>query len=295
MIKNKTNQSPTRDYTSISPSAYSLVLVKGLTNIPYMRRAAEEMMRPETYTPDLDKNDFSFWARVVHFESRYWSVDQLLADIPSKNILELSSGFSFRGLAWVQKSGFHYIDTDLPEVINDKIRMFPLLEANDPSHGSKLETIPLNALAQEQVTEVVSHFSPNEPVVIVNEGLLMYLSRAEKEKLFRIIHGVLTARGGCWITADIYISRGARNQPLERSDNWEKFFDQHKVNEQMFDSFEDAEKLFNDAGFVIDRQAESDYTQVTALVPMIKSATKEQLDMIKNSGRIRATWRLTVK
>ena len=37
-----------------------------------------------------------------------------------KNILELSSGFSFRGLNMCKDSGVFYIDTDLPEIIENK-------------------------------------------------------------------------------------------------------------------------------------------------------------------------------
>ncbi|MEO8947897.1 MAG: class I SAM-dependent methyltransferase [Mucilaginibacter sp.] len=294
MEKNTTNPSTARDYSSISPSAYSLVLVKGLTKIPFMRRAAEQMLKPQPYVPDFTINDFAFWARVVHFESRYWSIDQLLTDIPAKNILELSSGFSFRGLARVQQSGTHYIDTDLPEVIADKKRFLPLLEAGEPASGSKLETIPLNALDEKQFMEIVKLFPADEPVVIVNEGLLMYLSIPEKEKLLKIIHTILTKRGGYWITADIYINRGPVPESLRRSDRLAKFFEQHKVHEQMFDSFEAAEQLFTKAGFVIDKQAETDYTQITAVGPMMNSANEEQLALIRKGGRIQATWRLRV-
>src|ERR1700744_1462716 len=104
----QTNQ---RDYSSISPSAKALLLLKGLTDIPFAREAAEIMMAPEKYEPDFTLRDLQFWSRVLHFESRYKSVDQLMRDVPIKNILEISSGFSFRGLAAVQKDGIHYIDT----------------------------------------------------------------------------------------------------------------------------------------------------------------------------------------
>jgi len=283
-----------RDYSSISPSAYSLVLVKGLTKIPFMRRAAEQIMQPEPYVPDFTKNDFAYWARVVHFESRYWSIDQLLTDIPAKNILELSSGFSFRGLARTQQPGVQYIDTDLPEVIEDKKRFIPHLEADEPAKGSKLETLPLNALDEEQFMAITDHFSADEPVVIVNEGLLMYLSLSEKEKLLKIIHTILSKRGGYWITADIYINPGAVPRILQQSDRLTQFFQQHKVHEQMFESFDEAREFFNQTGFVIDKEAVTDYTKITAIDPMLKSATGEQLELVRKGGKIRETWRLRV-
>ena len=166
MEERKQNNSPQRNYTTISPSAKELLLMKGLTNIPFARQAAELITLPEPYTPDTTKKDVIFWARVVHFENRYWSIDQLLTELPVKNILEISSGFSFRGLETVKQNGYHYIDTDLPDIIETKQRFMQALgNGNQPG---KLEILPLNALDSRQFDEVVSHF-PKGELAIVNE------------------------------------------------------------------------------------------------------------------------------
>lgn len=73
--------------------------MKGYTSIPYAREAAQLLVAPQPYTPDFTNRQPGFWARLLHFESRYWSIDQLMTGLPITNILELSSGFSFRGLA----------------------------------------------------------------------------------------------------------------------------------------------------------------------------------------------------
>ncbi len=112
--------SPDRDFNTISPSARTLLLLKGLTNILFARATAEAMLSPEPYIPDYSSTDIRFWGRVAHFESRYWSIDQLLSGLPIKNILELSSGFSFRGLVHAKEEGVYYIDTDLPDLIDSK-------------------------------------------------------------------------------------------------------------------------------------------------------------------------------
>jgi hypothetical protein len=64
-----------RNFNTISPSAKSLLLMKGYTNIPFARQTAELLNYPEKYNPDFDKKDMTFWARTLHFESRYWSID----------------------------------------------------------------------------------------------------------------------------------------------------------------------------------------------------------------------------
>ena len=170
-----------RNYNTISPSAEMLLMTKGYTNIPFAKEAAELYVYPEKYTIDLRDKDFTFWTRLAHFESRYWSIDQLLSEIDAKNILEISSGFSFRGLKAVQENNVHYIDTDLSEIIEVKKNLLAQLQRGTAAKG-RLETLPLNALDEKQFSEIISHFSEGE-IVIVNEGLLMYLNKEEKEKL----------------------------------------------------------------------------------------------------------------
>lgn len=285
-----TNPDP-RKYNSISPSAKVLLLMKGHTTIPFARQAAELMSYPGVFTPDLANNDFSFWARVAHFESRYRSIDQLLWGLPIKNILELSSGFSFRSLEAVAQNDIHYIDTDLPEIIEKKKEFVAALQKQMAAIKGRLELLPLNALDEKQFIETVNHFQHGE-LVIVNEGLLVYLSTEEKEKLCSIIRAVLKQRGGYWITADIYIKSRQLKSSLQFDDELERFLEQHQVEDNKFDSLQAAEDFFNRAGFVVDKEAEPNYAQLASVKEMMRTATVEQLTDLQNTGKIHTTWRL---
>lgn len=116
-----------RNFNTISPSAKSLLLMKGHTSIPFARQTAELLQYPEKYIPNFDQKNFDFWTNILHFEERYWSIDQLLTDLPIRNILELSSGFSFRGIETTKQKEFHYVDTDLPDVVATKKEMITAL------------------------------------------------------------------------------------------------------------------------------------------------------------------------
>jgi len=267
--------------------------MKGLTNIAFAKQAAELIMHPQPYTPDYENKDFTFWARVAHFESRYQSVDQLLADLPIKNVLELSSGFSFRGLAAVKEKDVHYIDTDLSGIIEKKKEMVAALQGQSFTAKGNLEILPLNALDEKNFMEVVNRFDEGE-VVIVNEGLLVYLNTEEKLKLCSIIHKVLEQRGGYWITADIYIKQKSTDNSLRMKDELQDFLDKHHVEENKFDSIEDAEAFFKKAGFVIDKEAEPDYSKIGAVNNVLKNATADQLDKLRKTGKIHTTWRLKI-
>lgn len=280
-----------KNFTTISPSAKSLLLMKGHTNIPFAAAVARLAIRPESFEPDVQKKDFAFWLRVVHFEYRYKSIDRLLDGLSIQNILELSSGFSFRGLDAVSNKTVHYIDTDLPEIIEEKKALLSELQPGLSSLKGKIELLPLNALDEGVFNQIVSGFSPG-PVAIVNEGLLMYLNETEKRKLCSIIHSILKERGGYWITADIYVRHRNPTSSLQMKDKLQTFLDKHNVEENKFENMEDAKAFFEEEGFVIDKEAEPDYSTLDSLNSLIASASPEQLGGLGKTPKIHATWRL---
>ncbi|MGN6166231.1 MAG: hypothetical protein ACTHOF_16995, partial [Flavisolibacter sp.] len=70
--------------------------------------------------------------------------------------------------------------------------------------------------------------------------------------------------------------------------------DKHHVEENKFDSIEDAVDFFKSAGFVIDKEAEPDYSNISAVKKALKNATQEQLDKLGKTGKIHTTWRLKI-
>jgi len=312
-----------RDFDSISPSAYALLLMKGLTPIPYAHQASELLSSISPSLPassdaqphllDPANRNPGFWARVLHFESRYYSVDQLLSDLPATNILELSSGFSFRGLALSRQRPVYYIDTDLPDVIATKQRFIESLTApadsgspqpagpspsaqpaaSTPATPGHYELQPLNVLDTPAFKAIVDRFPPGE-LTIVNEGLLVYLDTSEKEQLCRIIRDILLRRGGCWITGDIYLRSSNPNIFGDKNDAFVKFLEQHNIEENKFTSFDDATAFFARMGFTVEREAELDYGTLSSLPHLLATCTPQQLERLRDLGRTRihAVWRL---
>jgi len=280
-----------RDYSSISPSARALLLLKGFTDIPFALEAAKLISRPDHYQPDFSIKELAFWARVLHFESRYKSINQLLAGLAVQNILEISSGFSFRGLSSVLNKEVYYIDTDLPEVIATKLSLLEDLLPYDAIPHGELETLALNALDEAAFTATADHF-PEGGIIIVNEGLLVYLNVDEKRKLCHNIREVLRQRGGYWITADIYVKSQKSFPELKMNDELQEFLREHRIDENKFNSFEKAEAFFRSEGFIIDKEAEAEHQNSGALKYLRANASQEQLANLRSAGRVRATWRL---
>jgi hypothetical protein len=284
----------TRDYSAISPSAKSLLLLKGITNIPFARETAELICFPDQYNPAVDNTDLAFWKRVVHFESRYWSIDQLLSPLSINNVLELSSGYSFRGLSAVRENPIFYIDTDLPNVINQKRDFIPALGGHDADIKGHLEMFPLNALDEKQFHQIVNSF-PNGPLVIVNEGLLMYLNNEEKKALCKTIYDILKARGGYWITGDIYVKATMERINDKSQDSFKDLIEQQRIEDNMFESFASAKEFFKRLNFVIDKEAEVDLSKISSLKYLVSNATEEQLKEMQSHPSIQTSWRLKIE
>jgi hypothetical protein len=278
------------DFNKISPSAKSLLFTKGFTNIPYAFQAAKILSYPKTFNRETTDEDLRFWIKVHHFEERYWSIDQLLDDIEIKNVLELSSGFSFRGLDYIKKEGIYYIDTDLPDVITIKHDLISRLKVDRGHSISTLEVLPLNALDEESFNRIISHF-PKGEIAILNEGLLMYLDMEEKKKLCDIINKVLKKRGGYWITGDIYVKNLSKNNSFGFDLN-EQFLKEHKIEEKKFDSFESAKTFFAANGLIIDKEATINHSNMISSKYLSNYAREIMTLKKQNPDKSRATWRL---
>ena len=281
-----------RNYAAISPSAKALMQFKAHTQIPFAKQAVEALLTADEKTENPIK-DFGFWAGVVHFENRYYSINDLVSEVVSTNILELSSGYNYRGLEFViSRPDIHYIDTDLPEIISRKKEIASSFGNTIPK--GKLNYQALNALNEKDFQSVVNLFDQH-PITIINEGLLVYLAEEEKKKLCKIIRTHLKENGGYWVTSDIYLNHQPGQFGSDKDKKWSKFFNKQQVNRQMFTSFEDAEDFFFNNGFIVDKEYIPDYSKLSASQQLLNVATPGQMEKLDQSGKVQATWRLKLK
>ncbi|HEX8792503.1 MAG TPA: class I SAM-dependent methyltransferase [Polyangiaceae bacterium] len=237
-----------RDFSSISPSAKALLLVRAQTALPFARRAAELLWGAGAV--EQAERDTASTAgaagRRDHFERRARSIDAAIETVGSPRILELAAGLSFRGLDMAERrADVFYLDTDLPETAAMKADLVAQLHP-EPLRG-RLLVRALDAMDGDAVRATVD-LLPTGPISIVQEGLLMYLDDAEKAALAAIVRGVLLERGGAWITADVYVRSVIRPQRDERTT---RFLEQHKVEEKKFADFASAATFFESHGFAV--------------------------------------------
>lgn len=283
-------------FESISPSAKSLLLSKALTSIPFAKEAVGLIWGENKLQYDQKRlHSKGFVKRLIHFETRYWSIDKALSEIGIKRILEFSSGFSFRGLSMCQDPHVFYVDTDLPQIIDVKKILVQELAAKFCDYPvDNLILRGLNVLDGDAFIEMINLF-PSGPVVIVNEGLLMYLDEGQKRQLCAIIHDLLSKRGGYWITADIYLRNEMRN-PIAQDfydEQGTKFLEEHRVEENKFDSFESAENFFKSWGFGIYKKIEPPALKISS-IPLLEKNLDLKLEDIRRRKKIRETWILKI-
>ncbi|SEQ94459.1 hypothetical protein [Pedobacter rhizosphaerae] len=281
-----------RDYSSISPSAKMLLLTKGLTNIPFIADAAKIIWGNDALDQlATNLTDELFLKRLIHFESRYLSLDSLLFASGSLNVLEISSGFSFRGLNMASHhANICYKDTDLSEIISIKKDLTQqLIRQEHLSLRGKLITESLNALDHNAFASAVESM-PAGRLSIVNEGLLMYLNHGEKAQLCQTIRKALLKRGGYWITGDIYIKKELEETTIP--DAFNQFLQAHHVEENKFDSFQQAEAFFKEQGLLLTTKATSVWHQLSAVKYADPALLSKWVKQSATVGKIRETWAL---
>jgi len=238
-----------RDYSTISPSALSLLLMKAGSSIAFAKEAATLLWNgsvPEELQHAMTEENAR--RRLRHFENRYRSLDRLLAHAACPNVLEIGAGLSFRGLELARTSPTYYLDTDLPALVTLKAELVARLHPG-PLAGT-LRVQALDALDGEAFQRTVASL-PDGPVAIANEGLLVYLSRREKAQLAANVHAALSARGGRWLTADVYLKNPGGSAPTVGYGRSREFIDAHRIEQNKFDDWAEAERFFQDAGFVV--------------------------------------------
>lgn len=182
-----------KDYEKISPTAIVTSYPRIFTDIPYEKEiynwlgshCNEEVTLNKMLAPEI--------------EARYKLTNKLLDKYNIKQVLELAAGYSSRGLIY-SKKGYNYIELDLDNVSKNKKEILNSIEENIPEN---LKLVSGNALRKEDYENLKNYFKQNEPIAVINEGLLRYLTFDEKKIVAQNIYDLLSKYGGIWITCDV--------------------------------------------------------------------------------------------
>ncbi len=174
--------------------------------------AYEQILREHA----LDRDKLTFYAPM--FEARYKSLTRLIQQAGSSQVLELASGYSLRGLDLTRGGDIRYVEADLPNVVAAKLRLLDdVRQRHDLLPSPRHVVTTADALDLDQVRAAADGFDRRQPLTVLCEGLIMYLSKAETESLATSIRRLIGEfAGGSWITPDFTFRVEARNLPPER-------------------------------------------------------------------------------
>lgn len=215
-------------YDIVSPTAVLCARARAdITDMPYTKEIYEQIKSQKCALNLL----YPFLIRAVRafpnlatrgstLEGRYISTNEALQRLGGCDILELASGVSPRGLEHANGE-IVYVESDLPDMIAEKERAVKAIRAEEgrPVKNHFFESInPIH----DDLGNFAGRFNGN-PVAVVNEGLLMYLTLDEQKRVRDNISNFLheNSHNGAWITPDFsYTATPATDRSLVGLAKW---------------------------------------------------------------------------
>jgi O-methyltransferase involved in polyketide biosynthesis len=164
----------------------------------------------------LEPDKLTFYAPM--FEARYKSITQIIRTSGAAQMLELACGYSLRGLDLTRDGSLCYVETDLPEVVATKLELLDELRRRHGIAPSPLHIVAAaDALDLEQLRKAAAACDRARPLMVLCEGLVGYLTRAETRRLAENVRALLdNFGGGWWIVPDFAFKTEIQNLPPER-------------------------------------------------------------------------------
>lgn len=240
-------------FREIIPTAILTAYPRTFSDIPYSQQIFDELVR---YHGKIDKN-LIVDRLAIELEARSKLIDKLLTSTGSTQVLELASGFSSRGIIFTQKPNTQYVELDLPDLTTIKQEIL----GNISPIPNNLHIVGGNALRNSDFKKASDYFDINKQVVVVNEGLLRYLTFDEKAVVATNIRKILEKFGGVWISGDGATKSFRDNQNKNIPSSNTTLMNITKRNDigNAFNNQEHFKDFFDKLGFTLEFH---DYTEV---------------------------------
>lgn len=265
-------------FEKISPTSLMVAYARQFTDIPYSKELSQ-LVNAQTFIEQLDAAVEQFQGHKLDkpvetaalFEARYKGINQLMAEFPSQQVLELASGLLPRGMTFSEDSNNVFIESDLPAVIAQKQQLVKQLIGN----RSNLHFENIDATSQSSQFPVnANYLDSQKPITVVCEGLLMYLTLEQKQRVFNNVRELLQVYGGVWITHDLTTKENLSHR-WKVSPTWHKFEEtvnkmtETSLTDTHFENFNHVQEFATEQGFKVNKYSLLDvFEQLTCLHPL---------------------------
>lgn len=131
---------------------------------------------------------------------RHRMLDALVEEFEGKYVLELAAGLSPRGSRFSSNEALRYIEVDLAPVLSVKrALMARTVEGQEVALRGNLQFVAGDLRSMDLAGLVPA----GEPVLVIGEGLFMYLTVAEQRSLWQRIAALVAGRAGSRLAFDL--------------------------------------------------------------------------------------------
>jgi O-methyltransferase involved in polyketide biosynthesis len=246
------------DYSKIALTAKLTAYLRQFTDISFAKDVAEVINARAAFEDLLWnkhlKADALIWYAPI-LEARYKSITEMIRRSDVHQVLELASGLSLRGLAMTADPALHYVETDLAELTAESSGLIEeIFRRHHFATRDNFHRLAANALEGEDLVRATENFAPDQPIAIVHEGLLQYLTSTETEAVAVNIRALLEKFGGSWITPDFSLKADAANISAEQQQFRQIVASatDHTMYNNAFDNAEHMNDYFGRLGFQIE-------------------------------------------
>ncbi len=241
------------DFNKISPTALLVAYARQFSNIPYTKEVAELTDAAATVKQFGERQQEQPIVAAALIEARYKVIEQVMARFNGMQILELASGLLPRGMIRSQNPDITFIESDLSGMIHRKEQLVQQLIGD----RSNLHFLEIDATSRPNPLPLIGYFHSEKTVTILCEGLLMYLTFAEKQQVCANVREMLQTYGGVWITSDFTTQSGSgqmrQNDPAMHQvyQNISRLTGR-SFTENQFDNLEHAKQFALEQGFQVE-------------------------------------------
>lgn len=263
-------QAPANSFDRISPTALMVAYARQFTDIPYSQELSQ-LADAQAVVEQLPEYQSRFVGGAVLFEGRYKAINQVMAQFKTTQIIELASGLLPRGMVVSQDPCMTFVESDLPAMISRKQQLVKQLIGE----RSNLHFVAIDATSQpNQFPLHTDYLNSQEPITILCEGLLMFLTFTQKQQVFANVREQLQISGGAWITSDLVTKQGLGRR-LQADSGVQRLA--QTVNQMTgtswmdnsFDSFDQVKQFAGEQGFAVEEYSMLNVLhQLTCLRPL---------------------------
>ena len=274
-------------YEKISPTAWGVAYHRVLSDIKYAKEIFDQLEKLQKTTDpiEIEYMERTKSSKITpQLEARYMLINRLYNENKTNQILEIASGLSPRGLEMTDGDpSLTYIEVDIPSMAECKRCLLEkLFKSNVINPRPNLYIENGDALDKESLMAVTERFK-NEPITIINEGLLRYMNFEQKAIVAKNVKVLLEKFCGFWITSDITLARILDQKDEDRINRgMVKAMSGIDVDKNVFESVEAAVEFFESFGFTVEKHSFLEVINELVSPKKLDMSSKETKELIEH-------------